>query len=179
MSFEDLVARQAGVVALRQAVQEGMSGATVQRRAREGAWKRLYPGVYLVGGHRLTDEARVRAAWLWGGGRSVVTGPAAAYWHGMVDRAPMVVDLTVPVAAKPRPPRGVRVRRRGLSSQDTVHTRDIWVADKAFAALETAVAVPDGSVFLDRALQRHVRFAALYRSFAATWAGRAPPRPEG
>ncbi len=39
------------------------------------------------------------------------------------------------------------------------------MAAAPFAALETAVALPDGSTFLDRALQQHVRFPALYRSF--------------
>lgn len=39
------------------------------------------------------------------------------------------------------------------------------MADKPLAALASAVALPDGSTFLDRALQRHVRFPALYRAF--------------
>jgi len=51
-----------------------MSAATVQRRAREGAWQRLHPAVYLLAGHRLTDEARVRAAWLWAGEEAMVSG---------------------------------------------------------------------------------------------------------
>jgi hypothetical protein len=67
VSFDRLVVRQAGVVTLRQAVECGVSAATVQRRARQGSWERLHPAVYLVGGHRLTDEARVRAAALWAG----------------------------------------------------------------------------------------------------------------
>ena len=79
----DLVCRQGGVLALRQAVARGMSAA---KRAREGAWRRLHPAVYLLAGHRLTDEARVRAAWGWAGEGAVVSGPAAAYWHGMLEK---------------------------------------------------------------------------------------------
>ncbi len=60
---------------------------------------------------------------------------------------------------------GIVVRRRDLSWLDQVGTRDLWLAAKPFAALETAVALPDGSAFLDRALQIHVRFPALYRSY--------------
>jgi hypothetical protein len=67
VSFERLVALQGGVVTLAQAVAAGMSPATVQRRVRQGRWSRLHPGIYLVGGHRHTDEARIRAAWLWAG----------------------------------------------------------------------------------------------------------------
>jgi hypothetical protein len=50
VTLEQLVARQAGVLALQQAVSSGMSAATVHRRVRTGLWERLYPAVYLVGG---------------------------------------------------------------------------------------------------------------------------------
>jgi very-short-patch-repair endonuclease len=38
--------------------------------------------------------------------------------------------------------------------------------------LETAVALPDGSAFLDRALQRRVRFPTLYRAFCRNMGAR-------
>ncbi|MGH3568193.1 MAG: hypothetical protein ACRDRH_19635 [Pseudonocardia sp.] len=63
------------MITLAQAVGCGMSARTVQRRVREGSWERLFPATYLVGGHRLTDEARIRAVWLWAGGEpAAVTG---------------------------------------------------------------------------------------------------------
>jgi very-short-patch-repair endonuclease len=165
VSFDELVARQDGVVALRQAIGCGLSAATVQRRARQGSWRRLHPQVYLVGGHRLTDAARVRAAWLWAGPNATVTGPASAFWHRMAERAPGVVEVTVPRSAKPRARSGVRLRRRELGGPDVVLADGIRVAAKPLAALETAVVLPDGSEFLDRALQKHVRFPALYRTY--------------
>lgn len=165
MTLEHLLRRQGGVLSLHQAVEHGMSAATVQRRARQGSWERLYPAVYLVGGHRLDDEARVRAAWLWAGPDAVVSGPAAAYWHGLLDRAPDTVDVTLPRPAASRSPDGVRVRRRTLDAVDLVGSRDIWLTERPLSVLETAVALPDGSMFLDRALQRHVRFPTLYRAF--------------
>jgi very-short-patch-repair endonuclease len=129
-------------------------------------WVRLHPRVYLVGGHRLTDEARIWAAWLWAGGDPVaVTGPAAAFWHGMLQRAPQIVELTVPRRTHLRPRAGVAARRRDLHWKDQIGVNGLWLADRPFAALETAVALADGSTFLDRALQRHVRFPALYRSY--------------
>ena len=140
------------MLALWQAVDAGISAATVQRRAREGSWERLHPAVYLLAGHRLTDEARVRAAWLWAGEKAVVSGPAAAYWHGMLNRAPRPVEITVPRARSPRCPAGVRVRRRDLAAADVVGQRDLWLTAAPLTALETAVALADGSVFLDRAL---------------------------
>lgn len=165
MTLEHLLRRQGGVLSLHQAVEHGMSAATVQRRARQGSWERLYPAVYLVGGHRLDDEARVRAAWLWAGRDAVVSGPAAAYWHGLLDRAPETVEVTLPRPAASRSPDGVRVRRRTLDAVDLVGSRDIWLTERPLSVLETAVALPDGSMFLDRALQRHVRFPTLYRAF--------------
>jgi very-short-patch-repair endonuclease len=170
VSLERLVARQAGVVSLAQAVAAGVSAATVQRRVREGRWTRLHPRIYLVGGHRPTPEARIRAAWLWTGPEAIVTGPAAAYWHRMLDQAPAIIDLTVPARTKPRPQPGIHLSRRDLYGSDVTEPTEgrsggIRVAALPFAALETAVALPDGSTFLDRALQRHVRFPAVYRSF--------------
>jgi very-short-patch-repair endonuclease len=165
VSLDHLVARQAGIVTLRQAVSCGLSAATVQRRAREGSWERLYPAVYLVGGHRLTDEARVRAAALWAGDASAVSGPAAAYWHGLLDGAPDEIEVTVPRRCAPGARPGVRVRRRDLQSADLTGVRDLWLTAPPLTVLETAVALPDGSTFLDRALQRRVRFPTVYRAF--------------
>lgn len=107
----------------------------------------------------------MRAAWLWAGEQSCVTGPAAAFWHEMLPRAPSVIEVTVPAGQKPRAQPGIRIRRRDLHIRDLVNTRDVTVTEKPLTALEAAVALPDGSTFLDRALQCHVRFPALYRAF--------------
>jgi very-short-patch-repair endonuclease len=166
VSLERLLSRQAGVVTLAQALSCGMSADTVRRRVRTGRWHELYPCVFLVGGHRLSDEARVRAAWLWSGGtKAAVTGPAAAFWHGMLDRAPIPVEVTVLSRSHRRRRPGAVLRRRALLPADLVTVRGLRMADKPFAALETARALAEGSVFLDRVLQRHVRFPALYRSY--------------
>jgi len=165
VSLDHVVCRQGGVIALRQAVALGMARQTVQRRVQDGSWARLHPAVYLVGGHRLTDEARVRAAWLWAGEEAAVSGPAAAYWHGLLDRAPAKVELTVLHRRKPRPRPGLVIRRRDLDDVDLVGRRDIRLTATPLTVLETAVALPDGSSFLDRALQRHVRFPTAYRAF--------------
>jgi very-short-patch-repair endonuclease len=49
-----------------------------------------------------------------------------------------------------------------------VGIRDIWLTAPPLTVLETAVALPDGSAFLDRALQRRVRFPTVYRAFCRT-----------
>jgi hypothetical protein len=113
--IEDVLRRHAGVVTLVQAVACGWSPDAVQRRVRSGSWTRLHPGVHLAGGHRLGDEARVRAAWPWAGEPSLVSGSAAAWWHGMLRRAPDLIEVTVPRGMKPRP----RIRRRDLPTAAT------------------------------------------------------------
>jgi hypothetical protein len=118
----------------------------------------LHPSVYLAGGHRLTDEARVWAAWSWAGGAAVVSGRSAAFWHGPLPALGPRVELTVPRSRKPRPQAGVRVRRRDLPHADTAQARGVRATGVPLTVLETAVVLPDGAAFLDRALQRHVRF---------------------
>ena len=54
------------------------------------------------------------------------------------------------------------MRRRDLHRADLMERRNLWLADHAFAALETAIALPDGSAFLDRALQKHVPYLDLH-----------------
>ena len=116
MSLDHLLRRQGCVVTLAQAVELGTAKQTEHDRARDRSWEKLHPGVYLVGGHRLTDEVRVRAAWLWAGGEAAVSGPAAAYWHGLLERAPAEIGLTVPRRCKPRNRPGVRTSRRDLGA---------------------------------------------------------------
>lgn len=164
MELTPVLVRQAGVVTTAPAVRAGLSARTVRRRVQTGAWDELHPGVHLVGGHRLTAEARIRAACLWAGGpRATVTGPAAAFWHRMLDRPPRTVEITVPRAVHLRPQRGIVLRRRDLDLRDRVEVDGLWVAEKPLAVLATAL--HEGSVFLDRALQRHVRLEAVQRTY--------------
>jgi len=160
-----LLLRQDGLVTREQAVAHGVSARTVQRRVRAGVWRCLLPRVFLVAGHPETDAARVRAAGLWIGERGAVSGPAAAWWHQMLPAAPSAVEVTVPREHAPRPVPGVRLRRRALASADLVRANGIWVTDKPLTALETAAAIPQGSMFLDRAMQRHVSFPRVYRAY--------------
>ena len=171
-----ILLRQDGLVTAAQARDAGVSTRTVQRRVGSGSWERVMPQVFLVAGHPPTDAVRVRAAGLWVGERGVISGSAAAWWHRMHPTVPAVVELTVPRARAPRPQSGVRLRRRDLSHLDLVRVNGLWLTDKALTALETAVAVPEGSTFLDRALQRHVSFSRVYRAYCRNLGARGSAR---
>jgi very-short-patch-repair endonuclease len=160
-----LIARQDGLITTAQAVQHGLDESVLRRRGRDHGWSRVAPRVYLAAGHRLTVRARIRAAGLWGGDYATISGAAAAWWHGILETAPAEIVVTVPRRLGLRGYPGVRIRRRDLAALDRVHLGGIWCAAAPLTVLETAIALPDGAAFLDRALQKHVRFEQLYQVY--------------
>ncbi len=163
--LDALVVRQAGVVTLAQVAAAGVPRRTVNRWAR--GWTRWHPGVYLIAGHRPGAEARTWAALLWAGTGAVLAGRTAAWWLGMQLPEPETVELVVPHRRRTGSRPGVVVRRQDLPRADLVVVRGAPCVGVALAALQAAVLLPpgDGSAFLDRCLQRHVGFPALYRSY--------------
>jgi very-short-patch-repair endonuclease len=160
-----LLAHQDGLVTAAQAARCGLTERALQRRVHDDGWRRVAPRVFLAGGHRLTDRARVRAAGLWAGDRGAISGPAAAWWQGMPAMVPARIEVTVPRRLGLRGYPGVRIRRRDLPVPDEVLSDGICCTAAPLTALETAIALPDGSAFLDRALQKHVRFEHLYQAY--------------
>ncbi len=94
-----------------------------------------------------------------------MSGPAAAWWHGMLPSAPDRVELTVERGCGLRGRAGVRLRRRDLDRRDVACVDGLALTARPLTVLETAAAVVDGSAFLDRALQRHVDFPAVYAAY--------------
>jgi very-short-patch-repair endonuclease len=171
-----LLARQDGLITAAQAAQCGLTERTLQRRAHDDGWRRVAPRVFLAAGHRLTDRGRVRAAGLWAGDRGVISGPAAAWWHGMLALTLARIDVTVPRRLGMRGYPGVRIRRRDLPASDKVLSNGIWCTAAPLTALETAIVLPDGSAFLDRALQKHVRFEDLHQAYCRNMGARGAAR---
>jgi very-short-patch-repair endonuclease len=167
MTFEAYVRRQAGVISREQALAAGFSRDQIDRRLAGGTWLPMHRAVYLVAGFRRTDEARMRAASLWAGPNAHLHGASAAWWHGMLGRLPETISFTVPRRYRRRsPPPGIVVRRRTLPAADMAIRLDVLVVAGPLAALEAAVELgAGGAEFLDRALQRYVRFPALYRAY--------------
>jgi hypothetical protein len=169
-SLQDLIARQSGVISRGQALEAGLTPAAVDDRLRLRRWRPVHPGVYLAGGHPYDDEARARAAGLWAGPGAVLSGLAAAWWHGMVEEAPVRVTVTVPEPRRHRS--GVVARHHRIAAEDIVERRGLPVTAPALAALEAAVELgAAGEVLLDHLLQHRVAFpevrAAHLRNLAA------------
>jgi very-short-patch-repair endonuclease len=160
-----ILCRQDGLICDAQAMAHGVSARTLRRWVQDGGWRRVAPGVLLAGGHLPTDRARVRAAGLWAGDRGVLSGPAAAWWHGMLPAAPARVELTVARSCGLRSRQGTVVRRRDLDPLDIVRAGGVSLTARPLTTLETAAVLHEGSVFLDRALQKYVRFPDLYRAY--------------
>jgi hypothetical protein len=94
-----LAGRQGGAFSFVQALRLGFPRATISRRLSSGAWVRVHPGVYVVGG---TPPSRLLDLWsavLAAGDGAVVTHESAALLHG-AERLPLrPITLTNPHGA--------------------------------------------------------------------------------
>lgn len=142
-----------GVITRGAALKLGMSSSAVARRVRDKLWIQLSSGVYLSATHTFTAEARMRAAV--GATDGAVDGPAAAWWHGIVESPPDSVSVTVPRQNKRSPtvPYSLELHRRDLLPADLEVVRGLTVTTAPLTALEAA---STNSAHLDRALQEGI-----------------------
>ena len=162
--LSDYLRQQDGVITLAQAALCDLSDSAVNRRVRSGRWRRCAPGVYFVDDRPFTAAARVRAA-VWGyGGRAAASGLAAAWWHGVTERPPDIVEITLPRNSHGRSREGTRIRRRDLKPADIVESRGLQVTSLPLSVIEAAVRQGGGAAIMDRALQRHTPLSPLWRA---------------
>jgi hypothetical protein len=91
----------------------------------------------------------------------VLSGPAAAWWHGLLADAPPTLGVIAPARRPARP--GVAVRARLLHAADRTEHRGLPVTALGLTVLEAAAELggPAGEVLLDRALRGRVAWAEL------------------
>jgi very-short-patch-repair endonuclease len=174
----DIIARQDGVIARRQARHSGMTPGQIRNRLETGRWLAEYPGVYRSSNHPVTTAARVRAAGLWSGPNGLLSGHAAAWWWGLTPKEPELVEIVIPLRENRRSRPDVRVIRRDVDWRDRASVRAAPVTALALSALFGAVALGvDGPAVLDRALQSRIGFAevraAHYRTLGIRGSARA------
>lgn len=162
--LRELLRVQDGVVTSAQARRVGLSDQAIQRRVRAGHWRRCAKGVYFVDDREFTEAARVRAG-VWGYGESAAaSGLSAAWWHGLTQIAPDVVDVTSGRTAHGRSHRGTRLRRRDLDPADVGIVRRLRVTARPLTVIEAAITRPGGAKLMDSALQRDVELRDLWRA---------------
>ncbi|MFV9632834.1 type IV toxin-antitoxin system AbiEi family antitoxin domain-containing protein [Mycobacterium neumannii] len=162
--LNDHLRRHDGVLTLSQARLMGMSRSAVHRRVRSGLWRQCARGVYFVDDRPFSDAARIRVG-VWSCGETAVaSGLTAAWWHSLTRFAPNVVEVTMPRNGSGRAPRGVRLRRRNLASEDIVECKGLRVTSRPLTVLEAAVRTRDGAKIMDRALQADVALRDLWRA---------------
>ncbi len=162
MSIGTILEQQGGVITREQAMAAGLTPGGVDHRLRLRRWRPLHPRVYLTSGYVVDAEAAVRAAVLWAGEGAVLSGAAAAWWHGMLDRPPMTITLTVRSARQTRERPAVAVRPRTLAAPDLAELRGLRLTARALTVLDAAVELgAGGGPFLDRALRSGSLYPAL------------------
>jgi hypothetical protein len=99
-----IAAAQGSAVSRQQAHACGLSDAMISHRVRQGRWRRVHPGVYLIAGSPGGWLTTVWAALLAAGTSAVVSHETALLVHGLPDRAlpRHPVTLTVPHGGHPR-----------------------------------------------------------------------------
>jgi hypothetical protein len=112
-----------GVIAVAALRGLGVPGTTIAERCRDGGrWRRLLPGIVLLGSGPATPSQRVAAALVYGGPRAVLTGLEACRRHG-VRRGPDPsgsVHVLVPEVRQLKPSGFVVVERTTRMPRTTI-----------------------------------------------------------
>lgn len=149
----DHVRRQDGLLTRAQALAAGVPAWQIESLLRRGEWSRVFAGVYRAGSGPDADLQLIRAAHLWAGPDSIVTGAAALRWQRRRDEPVTTVDL-----ATTKRLRVPDVKPRILAHRQRIH--EFWVAHWngiRVARAEYAIAqlLPtEGPVLLDDAVRR-------------------------
>jgi uncharacterized protein DUF559/putative AbiEi antitoxin of type IV toxin-antitoxin system len=106
----DLATSQGGVVSIGQLRDAGVSARNASHLADDSRLHRLHRGIYTVGHRSITRHTHLRAALLACGEGAVLSHGTAAAFHGLWDKWPHLIDVTVPVEAG-RKIDGIRCRR--------------------------------------------------------------------
>lgn len=85
-----------GVITAAEARDHGMDRWAVRRRVTAGEWVRVRPRLYRLADNPVTDRTTARIATLSVGPSAILSGPAAAWWHGIVDDPPATITVTAP-----------------------------------------------------------------------------------
>lgn len=168
----DHIRRQCGLLTRSQALDAGIPAWQIEGFLRRGKWSRVLPSVYLTSPGKLDDLRFIRAAQLWAGPDSILTGAAALFWQRRSDAALDRVDLTT--SKRLRVP---DVEPRIVTHRQRIH--DFWIAHwNGIRVTRTEFAVAQllptqGPELLDNAVRRRwVTVDMVLEAHRAMGAGR-------
>lgn len=173
--WEDLAARQRGVLSHAQAERAGLSRFAISRKVAAGAWDVVFPGVYRVAGAPDAWPQRLMAATLWGQ-PAAVSHQAAAALLGLEGFPRGGIEIST-LANRTRIPALIVCHRVGSLPPAHLVTRlGIPVTSADRLLLDLAPVLPEPR--LDRALDEVLRLGLASRLRIAWTAGhsRAPGR---
>jgi hypothetical protein len=163
-ALADLLAKQDGVIARQQIARCAMSDAVLRHRIRPGGpWQVLLPGIYLSSTGTPTAAQQQMAGVLFGGPRSVITGPAALAQHGIPASDGGMVDVLVPLTRRRQNVAFLRLHRTSDMPRLIFPVGQVCYAPPARAVADTVRGLSSiGDV-------RAVVAAAVQRGKAVVW----------
>jgi predicted transcriptional regulator of viral defense system len=102
--------KQWGVIGISQLRDCGVTASTVSRWRQRGTLHLLHPGVYAFGHRSIPIDGRMVAALLHAGPDSSLSHATAAWWWGLTDEEPVVIEVSS--TAHSRSCKGVFVHQR-------------------------------------------------------------------
>jgi len=139
--FDELAARQDGVINRRQALDCGLTTDQIQRRLDTGHWVRMDTAVYRLRSASPTWRQRVRAAIL-SRPRAVVAGRSAAFLHGFDAVGPTRPEILVPFQGNARSTLAKVIRSRLYDEIATVSVQGFEATSVAETLLTLAGMMP-------------------------------------
>ena len=118
---------QNNVIRRDQAIAAGVSPQKLAGLLRRGRWERLLPRVFGVGVDHLDPTVRIRSAWLWAGEGAVIGYEGAAWWLGIRQDPPLLLQVIVPPARRMSPQPNLRVVRAIVSPTEQLSRNQVMV----------------------------------------------------
>src|SRR4051794_27827409 len=141
---------QRGLLTRPQAQEAGFSDDAIRHRSDTGRWGVMHPGVYRIAGSESSWEQALLAAVLAAGDDAVASHRAAAVMWG-IEGIERVIELTVPLARRPRVKGAVIHRTDGLLLPERTKLQHIPLTSPARTVFDIATVVRRGT--LDRVIE--------------------------
>lgn len=116
----ELLDNQAGVVSRAQLRAIGIDDVVIESRLRLGLWQRGFSGTYVAHNGEIAYLTTVWSAVLYAGDNAMVSYGTAAFFHGLTDREPDEVHVTVPSTRRVRRQTGMVIHMNGRATQQAL-----------------------------------------------------------